>query len=299
MSVFKGAGVALSTPFNEKGVNYDTFESLIEYQIDGGIDCLLACGTTGEPSTMSWQERIDVAKFVVKKANGRVPVMVGTGGNSTDNVIKATKAATDLGADSILLVTPYYNKCTQTGLIKHYEIVAKSTHLPIVLYNVPSRTGVNIMPETVRTLADVDNIVAIKEASGDIGQIAKTASLCQGKIDIYSGNDDQVLPILSFGGVGVISVLANVAPKAMHDMVMAYLNGDTKTATDMQLKSIPLISALFKEVNPIPVKQALNLLGFDMGEPRLPLCVPSEQTVKLLKKELTAYGFDIMEDVGL
>ncbi len=299
MSVFKGAGVALCTPFNEKGINYDAFESLIEYQIDGGIDCLLVCGTTGEPSTMSWKEREDAIAFVVKQANGRVPVMVGTGGNSTNNVCDATKKATDLGANSILVVTPYYNKCTQTGLVMHYDEVAKSTKLPIVLYNVPGRTGVNILPQTVRTLADIDNIVAIKEASGDIGQIAKTASLCKGKIDIYSGNDDQVLPLLSLGGIGVISVIANVAPKYTHDMVMSYLNGDVKTATDMQLKSIPLVDALFKEVNPIPIKEALNLLGFNFGDPRLPLCRPSDATVATLKKELTAFGFDLMCDIDM
>jgi len=296
MSVFEGAGVALSTPFDEKGINYDTFDALIEYQIDGGIDCLLVCGTTGEPSTMTWKEREEAIDFVVKKSNGRVPVMVGTGGNATVNVVEATKKATDLGADSILLVTPYYNKCTQTGLLKHYEVIAESTTLPIVLYNVPSRTGVNILPETVFKLADIDNIVAIKEASGNIAQIAKTASLCRGKIDLYSGNDDQILPLLSLGAKGVISVIANVAPKHTHDMVMAYLNGDVKTATDMQLNSIPLVSALFAEVNPIPVKEALNMLGFKMGDPRLPLCRPSDATIAGLKKQLTAFGFDIMED---
>jgi len=294
MSVFKGAGVALSTPFTENGINYNAFESLIEYQIDGGIDCLLVCGTTGEPSTMTKKEKQDAISFVVNQANSRVPVMAGTGGNNTASVIEATKAASDLGADAILVVTPYYNKCTQAGLIKHYEAVAKATKLPVVVYNVPGRTGVNILPSTLKIMADIDNIAAVKEASGNINQIAEIASLCGDKIDIYSGNDDHIVPVLSLGGAGVISVIANVAPKDTHDMVMAFHNGDTKKALELQMKAFPLVKALFKEVNPIPVKAALNMLGFDMGKTRMPLCDPSEETLEYLRREMVKYGFDII-----
>jgi 4-hydroxy-tetrahydrodipicolinate synthase len=294
MSVFKGAGVALSTPFTQNGINFDAFESLIEYQIDGGIDCLLVCGTTGEPSTMTKQERNDAISFVVKKSNGRVPVIAGTGGNNTASVIDATKEAADLGADAVLVVTPYYNKCTQTGLIKHYEAVSGATKLPVIIYNVPGRTGVNVLPTTLSTLADINNIVAVKEASANINQIAEIASLCKDRIDIYSGNDDHIVPVLSLGGIGVISVIANVAPKDTHDMVMSFLDRDVKKALDLQMKAFPLVKALFKEVNPIPVKAALKLLGFNMGGNRLPLCDPSEETMSNLKREMIAYGFDIL-----
>ena len=224
-------------------------------------------GTTGEPSTMAKEEKTSAAEFVIKQTAGRVPVLVGTGGNNTAAVVDATKSATDLGADAILVVTPYYNKCTQDGLVKHYEAVAAATRLPIVVYNVPGRTGVNVLPATLSKLADIDNIVAVKEASGCITQIAEIGATCKGKIDMYSGNDDHILPVLSLGGIGVISVISNVVPKDTHAMVEAYFNGDVERATALQNKQFALYRALFNEVNPIPVKTALNMIGFDMGLP--------------------------------
>jgi len=293
MCIFKGAGVALSTPLTDNGVNFSAYEALIEYQIDNDIDCLLTMGTTGEPSTMTAEERRDAIRFTVKQANGRVPVMAGAGCNSTTSVVEMTKVVTDLGADAVLVVTPYYNKCTQDGLIKHYETVAAATHLPIVIYNVPSRTGVNVLPKTLKKLSDIENIVAVKEASGCITQIAEIAATCKGKIDIYSGNDDHIVPILSLGGIGVISVTANIAPKDTHDMVTSFLNGDAKTAMDLQHKQFDLYRACFNEVNPIPVKAGLKMLGFDMGTPRLPLTEASHETKAMMEKALLDYGFDI------
>ena len=293
MSIFKGAATALSTPLTENGVNFSVFEALIEYQISGHIDGLLVLGTTGEPSTMTQKERVDAASFVIKQAAGRVPVIVGTGGNNTAAVVEATKNATDLGADAILVVTPYYNKCTQDGLIKHYEAVAAATKLPILVYNVPARTGVNILPSTLRKIAEIDNIAGIKEASGCITQIAEIGATCTDKIDMYSGNDDHILPLLSLGGLGVISVISNLLPQDTHDIVEAYFNGDVARATALQNKQFGLYRALFCEVNPIPVKAALNMIGFDMGVPRLPLTEATEATKQLLKKELIAYGLEI------
>ena len=269
--LFKGCGTAIITPFNENGVDFEKFGELIEFQISEKIDAIIVCGTTGESSTMTEQERKDTISYAVKKANGRVPIIAGTGGNCTANVISFTKWAESIGVDGALIVTPYYNKTTQEGLIAHYKAIAESTTLPIILYSVPSRTGVNIAPKTCLELSKIENIVAIKEASGNLSQIAEIASLCGDNLNIYSGNDDQITPILSVGGLGVISVLSNIEPKYTHDIVYNYLNGNVETSTKAQVKAIPLIKALFCEVNPIPVKHALKLYGYDVGIPRLPL----------------------------
>ncbi|MBT3319934.1 MAG: 4-hydroxy-tetrahydrodipicolinate synthase [Clostridia bacterium] len=293
MSIFSGAGTALVTPFNEKGIDYTAFEVLLDYQIKGGIDALVVCGTTGESSTMSKQEDLDAIAFVVKHADGRVPVIAGAGSNDTASAVEASKNASDLGADGILIVTPYYNKCNDTGLIRHYHAIADASGAPIIAYNVPSRTGVNIKPEVMREIAVHDNVAAIKEASGDISQIAQTCRLCP-DIDVYSGNDDHVVPILSLGGTGVISVVSNVMPQMTHDMVASYLNGDVNTATALQHKLNPLIDALFSEVNPIPVKTALNMIGINAGLLRMPLCEMSESNAAKLKEELIAIGLKIV-----
>ena len=283
--LFRGVGTAISTPFDENGVNVKEFQKLIEFQISEGIDSIIVCGTTGESSTMTKEEKITAIKCAVETSNGRVPIIAGTGSNNTAQAIEMSKVAEDLCVDGLLLVTPYYNKTTQKGLIAHYTAIAKEVNLPIILYSVPSRTGVNITPETCLELSKIDNIVAIKEASGDLSQIAKIASLCGDNLTIYSGNDDQVLPILSLGGQGVISVLSNVKPKYTHDMVQNFFDGNIKEATKMQLDAIPLINTLFAEVNPIPVKAALNIIGYDFGEPRLPL-IPASDGVKNRLKEL-------------
>ena len=273
MSIFKGAGVAIVTPFYENGeVNYEQFGKNIDWQIENGTDAIIVCGTTGEASTLSHEEHIDVIRYCVERVAKRVPVIAGTGSNSTETAIYLSTEAEKAGADALLLVTPYYNKATQKGLYRHFGDTAKAVKLPIILYNVPSRTGCNIQPETAVSLAkDFENIVGIKEASGDISQVAKLAYLADGCIDIYSGNDDQITPILSLGGIGVISVLSNVAPKQTHDIVASYLNGDVETSRKMQLEAFPLIKALFSEVNPIPVKKAMNLMGQNAGPLRLPL----------------------------
>ena len=284
--LFKGAGTAIATPFDENGVNIEEFKRLIEFQIKEGIDAIIVCGTTGESSTMTKEEKIAAIECAVKTSNGRVPIIAGTGSNNTTQAIEMSKIAEGLGVDGLLLVTPYYNKTTQKGLIAHYTAIAKEVSLPIVLYSVPSRTGVNIAPETCLELSKIDNIVAIKEASGDLSQIAKIAHLCGDNLTIYSGNDDQILPILSLGGLGVISVLSNVKPKLTHDIVQNFLDGNIKEATKLQLDSIPLINTLFAEVNPIPVKAALNIIGYDFGEPRLPLIPASDGVKEKLKKLL-------------
>ncbi len=273
MTLFKGAGVALITPFNEdETVNYDMLGTLIDRQIEAGTDAIIICGTTGEPATMSEEEKISVIEYTVKRVNHRIPVIAGSGGNSTKLVIDFSKKLQDLGVDGLLIVTPFYNKATQQGLYEHYSAIAKAIDLPIIMYNVPSRTGCNILPETAMKLGlENKNIVGIKEASGNISQITKLASLCRGCLDIYSGNDDQIVPILSLGGIGVISVLSNVAPKGTHDMVMSYLNGDEDRARKLQLDYLELVDALFCEVNPIPVKSTMNMLGFNVGSLRLPL----------------------------
>ena len=284
--IFKGCGTALATPFNEKGVNFEVFGEMIEDQIKNGVDALIVCGTTGESSTMTDTERKETIKFVVNKANKRVPVIAGTGSNNTSSAISLTKYAEEIGCDACLVVTPYYNKTTQDGLISHYSVIASSTNLPIILYNVPSRTGVNILPETCYKLSKIPNIVAIKEASGNISQVAKIKALCQDDLAIYSGNDDQVIPLLSLGGIGVISVLSNIAPKYTHDMVIEYLDGNTKEALNKQLNALNLINSLFSEVNPIPVKYALKLKGYDFGKPRLPLIELSDKNKEVLEKEM-------------
>ncbi len=284
--IFKGCGTALATPFNENGVNFDVFGRMIENQIENNVDALIVCGTTGESSTMSDSEKKETIKFVVDKVNKRVPVIAGTGSNNTSSAISITKYAEEVGCDGCLVVTPYYNKTTQKGLIAHYEAIANSTKLPIILYNVPSRTGINILPETCLELSKISNIVGIKEASGNISQVAKIKQLCRDDLIVYSGNDDQIIPILSLGGLGVISVLSNIAPKFTHEMVMDYLNGNTKEALNKQLNSLNLINSLFSEVNPIPVKYALKLIGYDFGMPRLPLIELSDKNKEILEDEM-------------
>lgn len=282
--IFKGCGTAIATPFNEEGVNLQEFSKLVEEQINQGVDSIIVCGTTGESSTMTEEEKIKTIECAVKTSNGRIPIIAGTGSNNTKNVIEMNKKVEKIGADGLLIVTPYYNKTTQEGLIRHYSEIAKNTKLPIILYNVPSRTGVNIKPETALELSKIENIVAIKEASGDLSQIAKLANLCRENLNIYSGNDDQVIPILSLGGIGVISVLSNIKPKYTHEMCYNYFNGEVKKASKMQIDAIPLINALFSEVNPIPVKEALNICGYNYGEPRLPLIPMSKEKREILKK---------------
>lgn len=290
MSIFKGAGVAIVTPFTQDDkVNFEELGKMIDFQIASGTDAIIICGTTGESSTLSHDEHDACIKFAVEHTAGRVPVIAGTGSNSTAEAIRLSTHAQKNGADALLLVTPYYNKATQKGLIQHYTAIANSVDLPIILYNVPSRTGVNIQPQTAVTLAkNVENIVAIKEASGNISQVAELAALADGCIDIYSGNDDQVVPLLSLGGIGVISVLSNVMPKLTHDMVMSYLNGDVKLSCQLQLSVMNLIKALFCEVNPIPVKEALNMMGWNAGGLRSPLCELEPQHREQLRKELAA-----------
>lgn len=288
MSLFQGAGVAIVTPFTEdKSVNYEELGRLIEYQIAGGIDAIIVCGTTGEPVTMTEEERLSVISYTIEKTAKRVPVIAGSGGNCTENVITFSKKAQNLGVDGLLVVTPYYNKATQNGLYEHYKAVASAVELPIIMYNVPSRTGVNILPDTAARLGkDVSNIVALKEASGNITQVAEVIYKAEGALDVYSGNDDQIVPILSLGGIGVISVLANVVPKETHDMVMEYRNGNVAKAAELQLKYLELIQALFCEVNPIPVKKALELIGFQTKTLRMPLTEMEAKNVERLKKAM-------------
>ena len=285
MSIFKGAGVAIITPFKENGdVNFDEFGKLIEMQIEGGTDAIIVCGTTGEASTMNDDEHLATIKYCIDKVAGRIPVVAGTGSNSTKEAVNLSKKAAELGADGLLCVTPYYNKATQEGLYQYYKAISDAVDIPIIMYNVPGRTSTNIQPETaVRIAKEVENVVAIKEASGNIAQVAKLASLADGCLDIYSGNDDQVIPILSLGGIGVISVLSNVAPKDTHDMVMSYLEGNTKKALSLQLKYLNVIHALFSEVNPIPVKWAANIMGYKAGGLRLPLTELEESHKKELE----------------
>lgn len=292
MSVFQGAGVAIVTPFTEdKEINYDELGRLIEYQIAGGIDAIIVCGTTGEPVTMTEEERLSVISYSIEKVDGRVPVIAGSGSNCTENVVAFSKKAQKLGADALLVVTPYYNKATQEGLYKHYKQVAAAVDSPIILYNVPSRTGVNILPDTAARLGkDVDNIVALKEASGNITQVAEVIQKAEGALDIYSGNDDQIVPILSLGGIGVISVLANVAPADTHAMVAEYLAGNVKQAAQLQLKYMELIQALFCEVNPIPVKKALELIGYATKTLRMPLTEMEERNVVRLEQAMQKLG---------
>lgn len=288
--IFKGCGTAIVTPFTEDGVNFEEFGKLIEDQIENKVDSIIVCGTTGEASTMSLDEKKETIKFAVEKVAGRIPVIAGTGGNSTVSVIEMTKYAESVGVDGALIVTPYYNKCTQEGLIMHYKAIAEKTNLPIIVYSVPGRTGVNILPKTCLELSKIENIVAIKEASGNLSQVAEIASLCRDNLNIYSGNDDQILPVLSLGGIGVISVLSNVMPKYTHDMTQNFFDGNVSEATKMQLDAVELINALFCEVNPIPVKEALNMLGWNMGNPRLPLTKLSDNGCMKMENALKNMG---------
>ncbi len=292
MSIFKGAGVAIVTPFNNDGsVNYEKLDNLIEFQIKNHTDAIIICGTTGEASTLSHEEHLDVVRHCINTVNHRVPVIAGTGSNSTETAIYLSQEAEKAGADAVLLVTPYYNKATQNGLYVHFKDTADAISIPCILYNVPSRTGCNILPETaVRLARDVKNIVAIKEASGDISQIAKLFQLADGCIDVYSGNDDQIVPIMALGGIGVISVLSDVAPQQTHDLCQAALDGDFKKAARMQLDALPLINALFSEVNPIPVKHALNVMGFEAGVLRKPLTEMEEENARKLEEIMKEYG---------
>ena len=285
MSLFRGSGVALVTPFTEeKDVNYEELGRLIEYQIEGGSDAIIVCGTTGEPVTMTEEERLSVISYAVEKTAGRVPVIAGSGGNCTENVVSFSKKAQLFGVDGLLVVTPYYNKATQNGLYEHYKVVAMAVDIPIVLYNVPSRTGVNILPDTAARLGkEIEHIVALKEASGNMTQVAEVIQKAEGALDIYSGNDDQIVPILSLGGIGVISVLANIVPRVTHDMVTEYLNGNVERAARLQIKYLELIQALFCEVNPIPVKKALELMGFSTKTLRMPLTEMEDKNIVRLK----------------
>lgn len=292
MAIFKGAGVAIITPFTEDNqVNYDKLGEILDFQIENGIDSIIICGTTGEASTLTHEEHLEAIRYTVKKVAGRVPVIAGTGSNCTDTAIYLSQEAEKMGADGLLVVTPYYNKATQKGLMEHFTMIANSVKIPIILYNVPSRTGCNILPETAVALArNVENIVGIKEASGNISQVAKLAQLAEGCIDIYSGNDDQIVPLLSLGGMGVISVLANVAPQQTHDIVAAYLDGDVKRSCRLQLEALPLIDALFCEVNPIPVKTAMNVMGYEVGELRRPLSPMEPEHKAKLAEAMKEYG---------
>lgn len=282
--LFKGCGTAIATPFTDTGINFEEFGKLIEEQINNNIDALIVCGTTGEASTMTEQEKKQTIKYAIDKVNNRIPVIAGTGGNNTKNAVELSKYAESVGADGLLIVTPYYNKTTMQGLISHYTQIANEVSIPIILYNVPSRTGMNITPETCYELSKIDNIVAIKEASGNISQVAKIAMLCKDNLYIYSGNDDQIVPILSLGGLGVISVLSNIEPKYVHDIVTDYLNGNIEKAKIAQLNCLDLVESLFCEVNPIPVKEALNIKGYNYGTPRLPLIEMSKSRKRKIKK---------------
>ena len=295
MSVFKGAAVAIVTPMLENGeVNYPKLGEIIEFQIANKTDAIVICGTTGEASTLSHEEHIEVIDYCVKKVAKRVPVIAGTGSNSTETAIYLSQEAEKSGADALLVVTPYYNKATQKGLIAHYTQVAESVDLPIIMYNVPGRTGCNIAPQTAATLVrTVKNIVGIKEASGNISQVAKLMSICGDEIELYSGNDDQIVPLMSLGGLGVISVLSNVAPKETHDIVEKYLDGDVKGSMELQLKAIPLIDQLFCEVNPIPVKAAMNLMGFECGPLRMPLTEMENANKENLKAAMKDFGIEV------
>lgn len=292
-TLFTGSGVALITPFTKDGVDYEKLAQLIEFHVNNGTDAIISCGTTGESATMPDKEHCEVIRFTVEKTAGRIPVIAGTGSNDTAHCVELSKEAEKLGADGLLLVTPYYNKATQKGLIRHYEMVADAVKLPLILYNVPSRTGVNILPETCLELSKLENITAVKEASGSVVQAMQIKRLCGDALDIYSGNDDLTVPLLAIGGKGVISVAANILPQEMHDMVAWYLAGETQKSLDLQLKLLPLIDALFAEVNPIPVKTAMNLMGMQVGDLRMPLCEMGEKGLAVLKQAMADYGLAI------
>ena len=290
-TLFTGAGTAIITPLNESGVDYEAFGRLIDWQLAEGIDAIVVCGTTGEASTLSHEEHLDVVKYCVEVVNKRIPVIAGTGSNCTETAIYLSKEAESYGVDGLLLVSPYYNKATQNGLYTHFKAIADAVKIPVILYNIQGRTGVNIAPATIaRLVNDCENIVGVKEASGNISQVAKIAALTKGAADIYSGNDDQIVPIMSLGGKGVISVLSNIAPKQTHDICAKYLAGDVQGSMQMQLDAIELIDALFCEVNPIPVKKALNLMGMGAGTLRLPLTEMEEANAAKLEKAMKDYG---------
>ena len=298
MAIFKGAGVAIVTPMNADGtINYDKLGEMIEFQIANGTDAIIICGTTGESSTMTHGEHLHAIKYAIDKVAKRIPVIAGTGSNCTETAIMLSQEAASYGADALLIVTPYYNKATQKGLIAHYTAIANAVpETPIIMYNVPSRTGCNIQPATAVALAkNVKNIVGIKDAVGDLSQTAKMMSMADGCIELYSGNDDQILPILSLGGLGVISVLSNVAPQETHDIVAKFMDGDLAGAAKMQLDAIPLINALFCEVNPIPVKTALNLMGYEVGPLRMPLCEMEPANIDKLRTAMVNYGIKVVE----
>ena len=286
MSIFEGSGVAIITPFNNEGVNFEKLRVLLEWHIEKGTDAIIICGTTGEATTMTEKEKKDTIKFTVDVVNKRIPVIAGTGSNNTATAISMSKYAENVGVDGLLVITPYYNKTTQKGLIKHFKAINDEVSTPIILYNVPSRTGVNIKPETFLKLSELNNIVAVKEASGDISQIVKIKELCRDKIDIYSGNDDQVVSIMSIGGIGVISVLANIIPDKVHEMAIKCLENNYKSALDIQLDTLSLTNSLFIETNPIPVKTAMNLMGLQVGPLRLPLCEMEPHNEDILKTAL-------------
>lgn len=292
MAIFEGAGVALITPFKENGeVNFEKLEELVEEQIAGGTDAIIACGTTGESSTMTHEEDDEVIRSICKKVNHRIPVIAGTGSNCTREAVSKSIAAEKAGADGLLVVTPYYNKATQKGLIQHFTTIANAVSIPVILYHIPGRTGVTMKPETIVTLCrEVPNIVGVKEASGDFSAIAEIMHLSGGEIDVYSGNDDQIVPLLAMGGKGVISVLSNVAPRQTHEICASFFRGDVETSRRMQLEALPLINALFCEVNPIPVKAAMNLMGKEVGPMRLPLTTMEEQNQERLAKAMREYG---------
>lgn len=288
MKIFSGSGVAIVTPFDTNNeIDYKSFEKLLEFHFENGTDAIVVCGTTGESATLSDEEKISLIEFAVKKSAGKIPIIAGTGSNNTNHAKKLTMRAKEIGADACLVVTPYYNKTTQQGLIEHYAEISK-VGLPIIIYNVPSRTGLNILPDTYKNLLQLENIVAVKEASGNISQVAEISMLTQNEknFSLYSGNDDQIVPTLSLGGDGVISVLANIFPKQVHDMCQKYFSGDVKESLNLQLKFIPLIKNLFCEVNPIPIKAAMNIMGFEVGECRLPLTKMSNENYKNLVESL-------------
>lgn len=288
--LFRGSGVAIVTPFTESGINFDTFRQLVEFQIAGGTDAIIVEGTTGEPSTQTATEKRDAIAFMVDQVKHRVPVIAGTGGNNTRQVIEDSKAAQALGADALLIVTPYYNKCTPKGLIAHYTAVASAVDLPIVIYNVPSRTALNMTPDVLCELSKIDNIVGMKEASGNLAQVGEMCRLCGDNLTMYSGEDGLVLPLMSYGGKGVISVVANIMPAYTHEMTQKYLQGDVAGATAMQLKLLPMVQAMFCETNPIPVKTALGLMGYDVGPLRLPLTPMEPAHVERLKLLMAEFG---------
>lgn len=294
--LFKGSAVAIVTPFTEDGkVNFDKFGELLEFQIGNGTDAIVVCGTTGEATTMTTEEQLTLIKYAVEKVNKRIPVIAGSGSNNTMHSVFMSQECEKLGVDGLLVITPYYNKANKAGLKRHFETIAASVKLPIILYNVPGRTCVNISPNLIAELAKIDNIVAVKEASGDLGQVAEIASLVPDDFAIYSGNDDTIVPLLSLGGHGVISVLANICPRETHDMVAKFLDGDVQGSKELQLKLDALIAALFIEVNPVPVKTALNLIGYGVGDFRLPLAEMEEKNLSVLRDELVNSGFKVVK----